>query len=323
MKFGWLFFVVILLAGCGNKKKSSDDGSVMDVKDFFALFKPVKLPYSVSDTSFTKLSKDTPIISVELLSQFVGATALTKLFGSSKPKIYPAARVSAKKAETYLFAKAISSTKKVVYLFVFDKENNYKASLPLIISDSDPQTTEFASMDSRYTISINRQRKKSNGELGYKKDAYVYNNIGVFTLILTESNDDLAASGVEVINPLDTLPRKNKLSADYVLDKRNFVSFRDGRGASTLRFFVHFEKNKGTCRGELRGEATIAKPNIAVYRESGDPCVLEFTFETNSVTMKEMEGCGNYRDIKCFFEGTYPRKKESRKVSGPKSSKKK
>jgi hypothetical protein len=34
--------------------------------------------------------------------------------------------------------------------------------------------------------------------------------------------------------------------------------------------------------------------------------------------MKEVEGCGNHRDIKCFFEGTYPRKKEK-----PKTSKKK
>ena len=322
MKFGCAFFLVLLLTGCGNKKKSSDEGSVMDVKDFYEMFRPVKLPYTVSDTSFNKLSRDTPVINVDLLYQFIGDTVVTKLFGTSKPKIYPSARVNAKKAETYLFAKAITSTRKVAYLFVFDKENKFKASLPLVVSDNDPQTTQSASMDSRYTISLNRQRKKSNGELGYRKDAYVYNNIGVFTLILTESNDDLATIR-EVINPLDTLPRKNKLSADYVLDKRNFVSVRDGRKGSSLRFFVHFEKSKGTCRGELRGEATIAKPNIAIYRESGDPCVLEFTFETNSVTMKEIEGCGNYRDIKCFFEGTYPRKKESRKLSGPKASKKK
>ena len=75
---------------------------------------------------------------------------------------------------------------------------------------------------------------------------------------------------------------------------------------------------KGTCKGELRGEASITSPNVAVYRENGDPCVLQFTFGANAVTMKEVQGCGNYRDIKCFFEGTYPRKKEK-----PKPAKKK
>ncbi len=313
MKFGWVFIMVLVLWGCGTKKNSGDGTGVMEVNEFFELFKPVKLPYTISDTSF-KLSKDTSTISADLLAQFVGDTILTRNFGNATPKIYPAARVNAKKAETYLFAKAVSGSKKAAYLFVFDKEKKFRAALPLLVADNDPQTTQTAWMDSKYTISTNRQRKKPNGDLGYKKDAYVYNNIGVFTLILTESNDDLAATG-EVVNPIDTLPRKNKLSGDYVIDKRNFVSVRDGRRNSELRFFVHFEKSKGSCKGELRGEAKISSPNIALYRESGDPCVLEFTFTTTAVTMQEVEGCGNYRDIKCFFEGSYPRKKEKPKVT--------
>jgi hypothetical protein len=35
--------------------------------------------------------------------------------------------------------------------------------------------------------------------------------------------------------------------------------------------------------------------------------------------MKEVEGCGSYRDIKCFFEGSFPKKKEVK----PKAPKKK
>ena len=198
------------------------------------------------------------------------------------------------------------------------KSNNiFKAALPLIVSDSDPETSQSAAMDNKYTVSVNSQRRKSNGQLTYKRDAYVYNNVGVYTLILTETNEDVASRS-EIINPLDSLPKKNKLSGDYVADKRNFVSMRDGRHNSQLRFFVHFEKEGGTCKGELRGEASLTSPNVAVYRESGDPCVLQFTFGSNAVSMKEVQGCGNYRDIKCFFEGTYPRKKEK-----PKPAKKK
>jgi hypothetical protein len=29
--------------------------------------------------------------------------------------------------------------------------------------------------------------------------------------------------------------------------------------------------------------------------------------------MKELEGCGNHRDIKCFFEGVYIKQKELKK----------
>jgi hypothetical protein len=316
MKFGRLFFILLLLEACGNKKNSGDANTVMEVKDFFAIFKPVKLPYTITDTSFMKSTKDTAI-SADLLSQFVADSVLTNFFGTIKPRIIPAGRVSARKAETYLFVKATSGSKKVAYLLVFDRENKFRASLPLVVSDNDPLTSQTASMDSRYTISLNSQRKKANGEMGYKKDAYVFNNIGVFTLILTETNEDLGARG-EVINPLDTLPKKNKLSGDYILDKKNFISFRDGRRTSELRFFVHFEKDKGACKGELRGEANLTSPDVAVYRESGDPCVLEFNFTAKTVSMKEVQGCGNYRDIKCFFDGTYVRKKEK-----PKATKKK
>jgi len=312
MKFGWVFVLVPLITGCSTKKNSGEDEAAMDVKDFFAFFRAVKPPYTISDSSFNHLSKDTPVIQREIFTQFVDDTVLAKNFGNAKPKIYPAGRVSAKKAETYLFAKAISGTRKVAYMLVFDKENIFKAALPLVILDDDPQSVQTASMDSKYTIAINRQRKKPNGDLGYKREAYIYNNIGVFTLILTESNDDLAVTS-DVINPIDTLPKKNKLSGDYFVDKRNFVAVRDGRKPSELRFFVHFEKSKGTCKGELRGEAAIVKPNIAEYRESGDPCVLQFTFGANDLSMKEVHGCGNYRDSKCFFEGVYPRKKEKSK----------
>ncbi len=312
MKLGWVFVLVLLISACSNKKNSEEDGAVMDVQDFFGFFRSVKLPYSVSDTSFNHLSKDTPVIQTEIFAQFVDDTVLTKNFGTAKPKIYPAGRVSTKKAETYLFAKAISGTRKVAYILVFDKENVFKAALPLVTLDNDPQSSQTASMDTKYTIAINRQRKKPNGDLGYKREAYIYNNIGVFTLILTESNDDLATTS-DVNNPIDTLPKKNKFSGDYFVDKRNFVSVRDGRKPSELRFFVHFEKTKGSCKGELRGEAAIIKSNLAEYRESGDPCVLQFTFGANDLTLKEAQGCGNYRDIKCFFEGVYPKKKEKSK----------
>jgi hypothetical protein len=50
MKFAWVFLLLPFAMGCGNKKSSNDTG-MMDVKEFFKLFRPVKLPYTIGDTS--------------------------------------------------------------------------------------------------------------------------------------------------------------------------------------------------------------------------------------------------------------------------------
>jgi hypothetical protein len=34
--------------------------------------------------------------------------------------------------------------------------------------------------------------------------------------------------------------------------------------------------------------------------------------------MKELGGCGNHRDIKCFFEGVYSKRKEIKAKTGKK-----
>jgi hypothetical protein len=52
-----------------------------------------------------------------------------------------------------------------------------------------------------------------------------------------------------VINPIDTLQKKNKFSADYVKDKMNIVSIRDDSKAGRINFFIHFDRNNGDCTG--------------------------------------------------------------------------
>lgn len=311
MKNSWLLAITLfVLVSCKSKPTKLTDDQTVTTDEFVEFFPELSLPYTIADTSLLKKNNDSTAIGNKIFAQIAGDTVFKRVFGSKvKPALYPIGRVAVKKAETYLFIKATSSEKKAAYLLTFDKNNKFTASLPLMVLDADPQTSQTAGMDSRYTISLNRQRKNADGSAIYHRDAYVYNSAGVYTLILTESNDDVAAT-TEVINPLDTFAHKHKYSGDYVKDKRNMISIRDGKDTKTMRFFVHFENDKGACRGELRGEALYTQPNLAVYRESGDPCVLQFSFTASTVSIKELEGCGNYRDIKCFFEGSFPRKKE-------------
>ncbi|MGZ5287552.1 MAG: hypothetical protein ACXWB9_10225, partial [Flavisolibacter sp.] len=53
----------------------------------------------------------------------------------------------------------------------------------------------------------------------------------------------------------------------------------------------------------------LTSGNNAIYRQSGDPCVLSFRFSGNSVMVTEDEGCGAHRGLDCSFNGSFTRKK--------------
>jgi len=153
-------------------------------------------------------------------------------------------------------------------------------------------------------------------DLKYNLRIYAYNNAGVFTTVLTETNEERSLNPTAVINPLDTFPRKNKYSGDYVKGKNSMLSIRDGRAANEYQFFIHFVNDgEEACGGDLRGELKMNTENTGIFSQSGDPCVIDFTFSRNEVKVKEQGSCGNYRGITCFFDHTFNRKEEAKPAS--------
>jgi len=306
-RYCWLVFFVFLLAACKSKKVSLAGDEPVEVADFIDFFPETKLPYLVADSNLLKKEKDSLLISYKVFTQFVPDTILHKIFGkNAKPKIYPMGRAAGD--ETYLFAKTLSGEKRAALVLSFDKKDQFIAAMPLLSLDQSAATQQASSMDSRYTITKTIYRKNADGNIGEGKDVYVLNNEAKnFMLIMTDALDDRAT---ELTNPIDTFSRKQKYTADYGTGKMNIVSIRDGRKNDRLSFFIHFEKSNGDCTGELKGEAIIKSSTLAEYREGGDPCVLQFRFTGSSVTVKELEGCGSRRGLRCSFDGTYPRKKE-------------
>ena len=300
--FAWI------VMGCKDEKKTSLTGEEpVEVEDFIEIFPEVQLPFTVADSTLNKKVNDSSLIAYTVFTQFVPDSVLKKDFATAKPKVYPLGRVAEKGKETYLFAKAIQGQKRVAYLLTFGKNREYLQSLPLVKSGQD-FTSMNGTLDRKFQINTYRERKSKSGDVTFKRNVYIYNSASnEFTLILTEPNEDIME---DVINPIDTLPQKNKYTGDYLTNKKNFISFRDGKNPSEILFFTHFEKNKGECVGELKGTARFVSSKMARYKEIGNPCTLEFTFTSSSVAMKEVEGCGSYRNIQCFFEGTYPKKKK-------------
>lgn len=310
---------LVLITGCKHSKKPSLSGEEpVEVSDFIDFFQPVKLPFQFADTSLQKKDKDSLLISYKVFTQFVPDSLLGKVYGKGvKPKIYSLGKAEVPKGETYLFVKTVTADKRAVFILAFDKNEKYIVGIPVLRPDKISTTAQSVTMDKRYTITKTVQRKNSDGSQNEGKDVYILNaDARIFTLIMTDALDEKIT---ELINPIDTLPRKHKLAADYGNGKMNLVSIRDGRKPDRLTFFIHFEKNNGECTGELKGEAMLKSPNTAEYRENGDPCILSFTFSSSAVTLKETN-CGSRRGLNCVFDGSFGRRKWS-KPAAPKTEK--
>ena len=314
-KFLLLFVLAVLIFSCKSKPTSlSGDDEKVDGHDFVEFFQPLKLPWQVTDTILRRKEAEGSIISYKVFTQLVPDSILTKLFGKElKPKLYAVGKVSVPKSESYLFIKAASTSRKALYIVCFTRQHIFAAARPILYSDNETGASGVAAMDAKYTLTLTHQRKASEGQVYFKRDAYIFNEDGGFRLILTESNESKKQIP-PIYNPIDTLSHKHKFTGDYIQDKRNIVSVRDGKDPSRILFFVHFEKEEGTCKGELKGEAKFISANTARFRSGGDPCTVDLIFNPTGVSMKEVEGCGNHRDIKCFFEGYFPRRKEAKPV---------
>ena len=306
-----------MLVSCKEKKVSlATNDEEVNITDFLEFFQPMKLPYQVTDTILKRKEPEASVINGRLFARFVPDSILTRLFGKEgHPHLYAIGKISVPDAEKYVFVKATAKDRRALYILVFNKKDQFAAARPVIYWDNSAGVSGQMSMDAKYTLTLQHQRKASDGQVYFHRDAYIFNGDAGLMLILTESNESKPKT-VPVYNPIDTLPRKHKFSGDYAQDKRNLVTIRDGHDGSRFLFFIHFEKDDGTCKGELKGEAKFIGPGVARYRAYSDPCAIEFTFIPEGVSLKELGGCGVHRDIKCFFEGYFERRKSPKPAHG-------
>jgi len=310
--------ILLLVNSCKDQQASLSGDKPVDVEDFMAAFPLLKLPYRIADSNMVKIA-DTTTISYSVFSQFVPDSILLNALGKNvtKSRIHPVGKIE-KDNEIYLLADFTFNKKTSLIAFLFDKKNAYHAWLSLLKQDKKDDYRYNVNITTEPTFIISREKQNSSNELFYTRNGYAYNSGSAeFIAVMNDSNEDLKRSS-EVINPIDTFPRKNKLSGDYVEDKKNYISVRDGNNTGKYLFFVHFEKNDGDCTGELKGYMTMRDATHGYFQESGDPCVIDFTFGSSSITIKERGNCGNHRGIKCFFNDTY-RKKKEKKPSSKKS----
>jgi hypothetical protein len=303
-----IVLIGIVLWSCKGKK----DEKGFSYESFAGLFPPAQSTYQISEADLLS-NKDTSVIRSPEFAAFIQDSIKNKLFGKiGKVKYIALARIKAPEKTSYYIVKAISGNKRVALLLPFTNDQ-FDVAFPFLVPDNDASTSQVSSIDKFNAITKLVSQKKSGGQTAEGKEVYQYvPEAKQFTLLLTSPLN----ATVDIINPIDTLPRKNKFSGDYVQDKKNYVSIRDGRSSTELLVFIHIEK--GDCSGEIKGSLLLTSSTKGVYRQGGDPCQLSFQFSGNTVSVKEDGGCGSRRGLDCSFDGNYKKKKEAK----PKSTKK-
>jgi hypothetical protein len=303
---------ILFLVGCKEKPIDFSGEVPLKQKDFFGVFKAMNLPYAVSDTNIDK-SADTITIGLKAFLQFFPDSAFNTLTGKNRKfNIHPIGKIEKEKEHYYLAIIEQQKIKKLV-VFVTDKKNNFLGSKELLHNDYKDEYAHSLNINKEPTFLISKEKMGKDNQLQFSRAGWVYNDVGIFMVVINDSNEDPKKS--EVINPIDTLPKKNKFSGDYIKDKKNYVSIRDGKDLNNYAFFIHFERNEGACTGELKGNLQIKTPNSGVFNENGDPCIIDFKFAKNEITLKEQGSCGNHRGIKCFFNDSFVKKKEPKQKS--------
>jgi len=307
-----LFIVLILALGaCNFGEDKPKAESEMTSKDFVDLFNPIESAFVINSTKLSASVVDSFPISNTLVHKFIPDSVFTNDFGKKeKIKFFSLGKKTDNNKNDFVLLKASSVNRKFVYLLVFDKAQNYKAGISLVNIPTENKIQTDGGIDKKFAVTITNQKIGVDGQVFFTKNVYTYDNEGFFTLILRESNE--LPANQEIYNPIEGLSKKNKLTGDYKKNAKNFLSIRDGSKPKKLLFFIHIEASNGHCSGELKGEADLVNGNKLVYSAAGDPCSIEFNFSGNYVSFQELKGCGNYRGVKCSFEGAFTKVKSKK-----------
>lgn len=302
--------ILLALIGCAETKTDLSGNTPLKINDFNAAFKNIELPIRINDTNLTTFT-DTLEIGRKALEQFLPDSVVDAIVPKQlkNATLFPVGKIE-KETEYYLLLNHKDAKYQTVSVITFSKKNAFLGYKILTQFDLVHKGSQFYGK----TLMINKEptflveENKLDPELGLtnEKKGWAYTEQG-FRLIYMDAN--VKPEQKAILNPIDTLPTLNTYSGDYARDKKNFISLRDFGNANKYQFFLHFEKKEGTCVGELKGLLNFNK-NQATYSEKGDPCTIQFTITGNVIKIKEDGNCGNHRNMTCYFNDSYDKKRK-------------
>jgi hypothetical protein len=312
-KFFLALALLICFSNCKNPEADLTGNKKVTPEDFLKAFREIAFPAIISDTALKDFG-DTAVVSKTVFTQFIQDSALQKFINNPAGNyiIHPAGIIH-KQDRDFLLATFSSAKETALGVFVLDGKHQFLTSFPLLNTIQKDEYRHSVTITEEPTFILKKEKNAPNNLTLYSRNGFAYSaSSNAFAEVLHDSNEDTARNS-EIINPIDTLPSTNKFSGDYVADKKNFISVRDGKNALTYSFFIHFEKSNANCVGELKGMMSLTNEQEAIFTESGDPCVINFKFTGNTIKIEEQDNCGNHRGITCPFDFTFKKKVLSKK----------
>lgn len=307
-----LLLAVFMLAGCKSKQKQTAGDRPLTFADFKALFPEQQVPYKLpADSLRQQRPADSLALKPEVLQQFLSDTlALADFPKSAAVRFFPLAHFEGNNMH-YFVVLAADKVNAAAYLCLAEPNGKYLNRVLVAKKRAGNQEGISFTLDGRYLVKISTEKELRPSHTALKEDFYTAGADGKLTLIMTNSNEPTTPG--QIFNPIDTLPRKHKYSADYGSGEMSIVSIRDGQDPKTFQFFITFSKDNGNCKGELTGVGHFTGANKGEFKDKESSCGLAFQFSSSRVNIRETGGCGAYRGIKCFFEGSFAKKKKADK----------
>jgi hypothetical protein len=302
--------ILLALIGCAETKTDLSGNTPLKINDFNAAFKNIELPIRINDTNLTSYT-DTLEIGRKALEQFLPDSVVDDIVPKElkNASLFPVGKIE-KETEYYLLLNNKDAKKQTVSVIAFSKKNVFLGYQILTQFDLIQKGSQFYGktllINKEPTFIIEENKLDPEQGLTNEKKGWAYTDQG-FRLIYLDAN--IKPEQKAILNPIDTLPTLNTYSGDYARDKKNFISLRDFGNANKYQFFLHFEKKDGTCVGELKGLLNFNK-NQATFSEKGDPCTIQFTITGNVIKIKEDGNCGNHRNMTCYFNDSYDKKRK-------------
>ena len=175
------------------------------------------------------------IIGKEVFKQFYPDSAFSNIMGKTKIyTIHPIGLIDKEKEKFLLLLIKENKSKKRLVVLVTNEKNQFLASKELLNNFEGTEYHRFLSINKEPTFLISREKMGKANDMLFTRAGWVYNDAGFFMVVINDSNED--PSKTAVINPLDTLPKLNKYSGDYIKEK--IIMFRYAMGK--IRIPINF-----------------------------------------------------------------------------------
>jgi hypothetical protein len=313
-------FLYVLLAlgvmlavstGCGRQSKSGQSGSRLSYAEFLQSFPKLTLPYSYTGDSLLQSLKDSLRLDRDLLGSFIPDSIwFPEGKKGSAAAVYPIG-MQREGAVSLVLVESVAGRSRSAYLLVYGPHDTIVSSRKIAAITAQRGHTFTFELDDSYLLRIHERKELADGQVIHREQVYGVNSDGSQTLIMTNSNQPASANAF--VNPVENLPRKGRYSGDYMAGPADLVAIRDGEHTGEFRFFIHLNKHNGDCTGALDGTGAFTGSNTGEFHEEDGPCAVRFSFSSSTVTITETGGCGAYRGIGCYFNGTYTHQKAKTK----------